>query len=236
MNTPLQHHAVLLTGGSGGIGAALADAFLEAGARRVICASSREAAARPGIVADTVDVTSLDSVQALAARHAGAALSVVIHCAGVNGNSPITAPGFAQTARREIEVNYLGLLHLASAFAPLLAGRPGATFVSMLSFLSHVSVPSMATYCASKAAAHSLTQSLRQELGTSGIRVCGVYPTAVDTVMSRDMPGPKLAPGDLARRVVQAVAQGQDELYPAPARERYIEVLAAQAAAAADLA
>ena len=235
MNTSLQQHSVLLTGGSGGIGAALADAFLAAGAQRVICASSRGAAARPGITADTVDVTRLDSVHALAARHADAGLSVVIHCAGVNGNSPITAPGFSQTALREIEVNYLGLLHVATAFAPLLAGRPGATFVSMLSFLSHVSVPAMATYCASKAAAHSLTQSLRQELRTSGIRVCGVYPTAVDTEMSRDAPGPKLAPGDLARLVARAVAEGQEELYPAPARERYIEVLAAKAAAAARL-
>jgi short-subunit dehydrogenase len=151
----------------------------------------------------------------------------------VNGNSAILADGFERTARREMEVNYLGLLHVAAAFAPVLEGRAGATLVSMLSFLSHVSVPQMATYCASKAAAHSLTESLRQDLGPRGIQVCGVYPTAVDTAMSRDFPGEKLDPMALARDVVAAVAEGREALYPAPAHELYAQLLAERDAAAA---
>jgi hypothetical protein len=99
----------------------------------------------------------------------------------------------------------------------------------MLSFLSHVSVPQMATYCASKAAAHSLTQSLRQSLRPRGITVCGVYPTAVDTAMSRDFPGAKLAPAELARMIVDAVESGVEELYPAPAREQYLQLLRSRA-------
>jgi NAD(P)-dependent dehydrogenase (short-subunit alcohol dehydrogenase family) len=229
MNDRIRDQSILLTGGSGGIGSALAEHLLQEGARQVICAASRRVSERPGITPEIVDVTRLDSVQALAQRHARSGISVVIHCAGVNGNSPLSAPGFEATARREIEVNYLGLLHVAAAFAPMLEGRPGGTLVSMLSFLSHVSVPQMATYCASKAAAHSLTQSLRQELRPRGITVCGVYPTAVDTAMSRDLPGAKLAPSELARMIVDAVENGVEELYPAPAREQYLQLLRSRA-------
>jgi NAD(P)-dependent dehydrogenase (short-subunit alcohol dehydrogenase family) len=225
----LQDRTILVTGASGGIGRALVAALLAAGARQVIGASTRPAPASPGYRPEIVDVRSVDSVRGLARRLATTDLSVVVHCAGVNANSPLLTDGWEGMARDEMEVNYFGLLHLASAFAPLLQNRPGASMAVVLSFLSHVALPEMATYCASKAAAHSLTESLRSAFALRGIRVCGIYPMAVDTTMSRDLAGDKLAPAALASAVVEALERGAETLYPGPAAAANNERLAALA-------
>lgn len=232
MQACIHDRTILLVGASGGIGTALADALLQAGARSVIGAATRSMEARAGFVPERVDVTSIESVQALAARHAAAGISCVIYCAGVNANAPLLVDGDLENAAREMAVNYFGLLNVARTMVPVLAHQPQAMLVSILSFLSHISVPAMASYCASKAAAHSLTASLRQELQPRGITVCGIYPTAVDTPMSQHLPGDKLAPAELAREIVEAMLAGQDELFPGPGREAYKQLLKARATAA----
>ena len=80
--------------------------------------------------------------------------------------------------------------------------------------------------CASKAAGHSFTQALRAEVGRDGVQVCGIYPTVVDTAMSRDIAGPKLAPAELAREILQAIESGAEEVYPGPAAAAYQMYLA----------
>jgi NAD(P)-dependent dehydrogenase (short-subunit alcohol dehydrogenase family) len=220
----LQDAVVLLTGAGGGIGMALTLALLEAGVAEVISAGRGHPPARPRLTQESVDVTDAASVQALAAR-CGGRIDVAIHCAGVNANQRLFTPGFEAAARREMEVNYFGLLNLATAFAPAMQARGSGMFVHLLTFLSHVNLPLMASYCASKAAAHSLTQALRAELGRSGVQVCGVYPAVVDTAMSRDIPGPKLAPEELALAIVQAIQSGAEDIYPGPAEGAYRQYL-----------
>ena len=227
MTPPPQGMHILLIGGSGGIGSALAAELMRQGAASIVVASQRPVAASTGaqFLQETVDITRLDSVEALAARIAGRDISVVINCAGVNGNQRLTAPNSSATARREMEVNYFGMLHLASVFAPRLAARGGGTLMHMLSFLSHINLPLMASYCASKAAAHSLTQALRAEWRPQAVRVCGIYPTAVDTAMSSALQAPKLAPSQLASEVVAALAGSEEDLFPAEAAQAYAEYL-----------
>ena len=58
------------------------------------------------------------------------------------------------------------------------------------------------------------------------MRVCGVYPTVVDTAMSRDVSGPKLAPAELAQILVQAIESGAEDVYPGPAAAAYQQYLA----------
>ena len=94
-------------------------------------------------------------------------------------------------------------------------------FVHLLTFLSHVNLPLMAGYCASKAAGHSFTQALRAEVGRAGVQVCGIYPTVVDTAMSRDLAGPKLTPAELAQAILQAIESGAEDAYPGPAAAAY---------------
>ncbi|WP_332814417.1 SDR family NAD(P)-dependent oxidoreductase [Ramlibacter sp.] len=216
----LKDAVVLLAGAGGGIGRALTQALLAAGVAEIVSAGRDHPPAHERVREEMVDITHLPTVRVLAERHA-ARVTVVIACAGVNANQRLFTPGFEAAARREMEVNYFGLLNLAAAFGPVLQARGSGLFVHLLTFLSHVNLPLMAGYCASKAAAHSLTQALRAELGRSGVRVCGVYPAVVDTAMSRDIPGPKLAPAELAQALVQAIEEGAEDVYPGAAAEAY---------------
>lgn len=216
----LKDAVVLLSGAGGGIGTALTQALLAAGVAEIMSAGRDHPSANERVRQETVDITDPAAVQALAQRHA-ARVDVVIACAGVNANQRLFTPGFEASARREMEVNCFGLLNLASAFAPAMQARGSGLFVHLLTFLSHVNLPLMAGYCASKAAAHSLTQAMRAELAPRGVKVCGVYPAVVDTAMSRDIPGPKLAPAELAQALVQAIESGAEDVYPGPAAGAY---------------
>jgi short-subunit dehydrogenase len=213
---------VLLIGGSGGIGSALVSALMTAGVNTVIVAAHQPGAdALPNVQSEFVDVSDIDSVQALAARLRGRRLSAVINCAGVNSNSALFTPGDCLRARREMEVNYFGLLHVGLVFGPLLAAHAGGTLMTVLSFLSFVNLPALATYSASKAAAHSLNQALRAELRADGVRVCGVYPTAVDTRMSAEQQGAKMSPQDLALAMVDCLQSDFEDLFPGDAAQAH---------------
>jgi NAD(P)-dependent dehydrogenase (short-subunit alcohol dehydrogenase family) len=210
---PIEGARVFLAGASGGIGAALADALREAGAREVVAASAEPVGPGPGVVPVSLDITDARAVQA-AAHEWAARTDILVNAAGVNANQRLFAAGFDDRARREMEVNYFGLLNLATAFAPAMRARGRGTLVHLLTFLSHVNLPLMASYCASKAAAHSITQALRAELQPAGVRVCGVYPTVVDTPMSRGIASPKLSPQELAADVIRAIRLGAEDVYP----------------------
>jgi short-subunit dehydrogenase len=216
----LKDAVVLLTGAGGGIGRAVTEALLTAGVAQIISAGRDHPPAHPRVREETLDITHLPAMRALAEHYAGR-VTVVIACAGVNANQRLFTPGFELAARREMEVNYFGLLNLACAFAPAMQARGTGLFVHLLSLVSHVNLPLMAGYCASKAAAHSLTQALRAELARGGVRVCGVYPAVVDTAMSRDIPGPKLAPAELAQALVHAIETGAEDVYPGPAADAW---------------
>ncbi len=86
-------------------------------------------------------------------------------------------------ASEEIETNYLAPLRVTRAFAPTLIANRGAV-LNMLTILSRVNLPFMGSYCASKAAALSLTQGMRGELAPQGVRVAAALPGAVDTRMT----------------------------------------------------
>ncbi|MGE0331789.1 MAG: SDR family NAD(P)-dependent oxidoreductase [Ramlibacter sp.] len=221
----LKNTVVVLTGAGGGIGTALTEALLQAGVAEIIATGRETPEPQPRVRAELLDVTDAGSVHALAER-LGNRVSVVIHCAGVNGNRRLFTPGYEDGARLEMAVNYFGLLNLAAAFAPAMRARRNGVFVNLLSLLSHVNLPHMATYCASKAAAHSLTQALRAELSRDGVLVCGVYPAVVDTSMSSHIPGTKLAPAELAQLIVQGIEQGAEDIFPGPAEAAYRQFVA----------
>ena len=81
-----------------------------------------------------------------------------------------------KSAREEMEVNYFGTLAMCRAFAPALASRDNGAIVNVCSIIGLVNLPVNGTYCASKAAGHSLLQGVRAELAPRGIRVVGVTP------------------------------------------------------------
>ena len=203
----LKDAVVLLSGAGGGIGTALTEALLAAGVAEIISAGRDHPPAHDRVREDTVDITHLPTVRALAERHADR-LTVLIACAGVNANQRLFPPGFEEAARREMDVNSFGLLNLATAFAPAMQARGSGLFVHLLTFLAHVNLPLMAGYCASKAGVNALLDGLRVELEPVGIAVSTICPGWIRTPLTEnlDVPHPFLMEPDYAaRRIIEAL-------------------------------
>jgi short-subunit dehydrogenase len=116
---------------------------------------------------------------------------------------------------RDMRVNYIGTLLVTRAFAPVLERQGEGAFVNIISLLGLAPVTGMSPYCASKAAAHSLTQALRHELAGNGIAVMGVYPGGINTEMLDGVDAPKAEPTDVARAIIDAVEAGEEDITPA---------------------
>ena len=169
-----------------------------------------------------MDVSNDDDVKKAAA--VATDVTLLINNAGVNHNTGfMTAPDLS-IATREIEANYLGPLRVTRAFAPALIANHGAV-LNMLTILSRVNLPLMASYCASKAAALSLTQGFcaansrrKDSLRCRGAARCGRYADDRGASDSEDDDGrcrdrdPRWfrgrGRGNLCRRVARGIAQG----------------------------
>ena len=116
--------------------------------------------------------------------------------------------------RREMEVNVFGTLAVTQAFAPVLAKNGGGAIANLNSVASFVSFPILATYSASKAATHSLTQVTRAMLRGQNTQVFGVYPGPIDTRMGEALNAEKASPADAARAIVAGIIAGNEEIFP----------------------
>ena len=207
---------VLITGAGGAIGQASTKAFVDAGAAKVYAATRVDGAevglADERVVPIHLDVTDQASIDAAAARCTD--VTVVVNNAGVNHNAPVIGAGDAEWARHEIEVNYLGNLAVSRAFAPILGANGGGAIVNVLSILSRINHPGMATYCASKAALHSVTQAFRAQLRGQGTFVCAFMPGAVDTRLTAHLPIPKMTTEETAAAMIDAIHNDVEDAYP----------------------
>lgn len=210
-----------MTGANGGIGGALVKALLDKGVAKIYAAArSTDAVAKLSHSGgDRVFALRLDVTQA--ASVAGAAeqcrdVDLVINNAGVNRCMGFTGPAAMENARHEMEINYFGTLAMCRAFAPVLASRGGGAIVNVCSVIGLVNLPINGTYCASKAAVHSLIQGLRAELAPRGIRVIGVYPGPVDTKMTAGQQMPKATPDQVAAAILAGVEKGDEYIFPDP--------------------
>lgn len=119
-----------------------------------------------------------------------------------------------------METNYFGTLRMVNEFAPLLIANGRGAIVNVLTIVALASMPGLAGYNASKAAAWSLTQSYRADLAQSGVAVHGVYPGPVDTDMARMFDVPKTPPRDVAQRILDGVERGVEDIFPDPMSEQ----------------
>jgi NAD(P)-dependent dehydrogenase (short-subunit alcohol dehydrogenase family) len=117
--------------------------------------------------------------------------------------------------QKQLDVNLLGLLKVTQAFLPLLIRSKG-TVVNILSVTSIAPVPVLPGYSISKAAALSLTQSLRALLARQEVGVHGVILGGVDTDMSRDYDGPKVSPESAAAGIFDGLEKGEEDIFPDP--------------------
>jgi short-subunit dehydrogenase len=149
-------------------------------------------------------------------------VNLLINNAGVlDPGSVLKAP--LEAFDRNMAVNFFGVLFGARAFAGTLT-RNNGTMVNILTIVALASLPSFGIYNASKAAAWSLTQSLRGDLSKQGVSVIGVFPGAVDTDMLREMSIPKAPPDEIAAAIAEGIEAGHEDIFPdAASRQFYAE-------------
>jgi uncharacterized oxidoreductase len=191
----LSSNTVLITGGATGIGLALAERFLKAGSQVIICGRRegklREAKAKhPEFTTLVCDVGAAADRIALSqwATSEFPGLNVLINNAGIQRRFQFPDSEDWNAARQELAINLEAPIHLSSLFLPHLEKQQRPAIINVTSGLSFVPLARMPVYCATKAALHSFTVSLRYQLAKSPVKVIELAPPAVNT----DLGGPGL--------------------------------------------
>jgi len=180
--------AALVTGGSSGIGLAIARALAEEGFGLTLVSRRAEkvaaAAAELGATAIAADVSKAEDCERLVAGHRErfGRLDVLVNSAGVGVAGTVEALP-AKHFDLQLGVNLRGLFLVTQAAIPLLRESRGL-IVNLASIAGTHPTPGLATYGATKAAVISLTRSLNEELDGDGVRACAICPAFVDTPMA----------------------------------------------------
>jgi NAD(P)-dependent dehydrogenase (short-subunit alcohol dehydrogenase family) len=206
--------AILITDANRGIGQALVTEALSRGARRVYTGTRQSLVhADRRVMPLVLDIT--DPAQVQAAVEAVESLDVLINNAGVAIFDDLSE---LSALDQHLAVNLYGTYGVTQSFVPALTRSRGA-IVNILSLSALASVPVMPAYSISKAAAFSLTQSLRALLAGRGITVHAVLAGPVDTDMSRDLDIPKASPASVARAILDGMETGEEDIFPDPLSE-----------------
>ena len=215
----LADRAVLVTGANRGIGRALVTEALRRGAKRVYAGtrSGELQNADSRVTPLTLDVTN--SAQIQAAVEKVESLDILINNAGLALYDDLSDRAALE---RHLAVNLFGTYDVTQAFLPLLTRSRGA-IVNVLSVTAFAALPVIPAYSISKAAAFSLSQSLRARLAGRGVRVHAVLTGPVDTDMSRGLDIPKASPESVARAIFDGVEKGEEDIFPDPMSESMAE-------------
>jgi uncharacterized oxidoreductase len=223
----LQGRTVLITGGTSGIGLELATELHERGNTVIITGrdpAKLEAAklALPGVhtfVSDVSDPRAIATLHDSMLLHFPA-LDILINNAGIMRNLNLNTPRDLLDVTREIDINLSGPVRMIQQFLPHLKARRGALIVNVSSGLAFVPLPISPVYCATKAALHSFTQSLRVQLEGTGVSVVELAPPAVETALFRgefaaEMRGEKgMNAKVLVRKALARIEAGNLEIRP----------------------
>ena len=209
---------ILVTGANRGLGQALVEEALRRGAQRVY-AASRQPFAHPDdrVAPLIVDVTDWTQIQR--AGESVESLDILINNAGLSLPDDLSdRAAFEQ----HFDVNVYGPLMVTQALLPSLTESRGR-IVNVVSIGALAAVPILPAYSASKAAAFSVTQSLRALLAGRGVKVHAVLPGPIDTDMIRDLPIPKTPPESVAQAIFDGVENEDEEIFPDPFSEMHAE-------------
>ena len=195
-------NTILITGGGTGIGRGLAEG-LHALGNHVIIAGRRKApleetvAANPGMKFLTLDIEDRAAIRGFAGRIASEfpALNVVINNAGIMRPEDLKHPqDDLADAEAIVTTNLLGPIRLTAALLPILSKQPHSTIMTVSSGLAFVPLVFTPTYCATKAAIHSWTLSLRYQLKDTTTEVIEVVPPYVQTDLMDGAEDPRAMP------------------------------------------
>lgn len=222
----LSGNTVLITGGSSGIGYAMAEAFLDAGSTVLICGRSeprlRDARARhPEFQIRVCDVSREADremlVQWVEEKFPG--LNVLVNNAGIQRDIDFTGGlGEFLAGGNEVRINLEAPIFLTGMLVPLLAKNREAALINVSSGLGFVPMAHMPVYCATKAGMHAFSLSMRRQLAGVGIKVFEIVPPAVDTNLNPEGRAKRghfkagLNPEEFVAAVMQGLANGMPEI------------------------
>jgi len=206
---------VLLTGGSAGIGREMARQLKSRGAQVILTGrdpARLEAMKGEGFEVIEADLSHPAGVDALVAALGERAIDILINNAGqgVDHDFRLAAPD-PDAADGCIYANLSAPIRLITALLPRLRARPEAAIVNVTSGLAIAPRAGSPVYCATKAALRSYTQALRAQLKGERILVVEGLPPVVDTQMTADRAGSKMAPQECARQILAALYAGREE-------------------------
>jgi len=229
----MRSNTIFITGGGSGIGKGLAEAFHKLG-NQVIITGRREQAlmktcgAYPGMRYYVLDVTDLKSIRSVAEKAIVdfPKLNCVFNNAGVQKYVDFSAGQKIDDAAMvaELNTNVLGLIRVSDGFLPHLRKQDHATLVNVSSGLAFVPLARFPVYCATKAAVHSFSVSLRQQLKDSSVKVLELIPPYVDTDLggrakTRPSGSPVPMPLDeFIAETMQELGSDADEIAIGPAK------------------
>jgi uncharacterized oxidoreductase len=224
----LTGRTILITGGSAGIGLAFALKFVELGNEVIVTGRRREVldevkTKHPKLHTIQSDVADSAQIAAVAARVKAdfPKLDVLMNNAGIMLHKNLKVPAAdLEGLTTEMDINLGGVIRMTSALIDILTANKG-TLITVSSGLAFVPLPSAPIYCATKAAIHSYTQSLRFQLEESGVEVIELMPPAVKTALSADLPEGGLVAlmttDELIKQTFAAFRAGKPEIRPGQA-------------------
>ena len=217
----LTGNTILITGGSSGIGRGLAEEFHKLGNQVIIAGRRKQAlddttAANPGMKSLTLDIENPDAIRAFAVQVSAEFpnLTVLVNNAGIMraekllaSNDP--AQNYLPDAEAIVATNLLGPIRLIAALLPQLQKRPHSAIMNVSSGLAFLPLTLTPTYCATKAAIHSYTLSLRYQLKATSTEVLELVPPYVATDLMSGASDPRAMPLNQFIAEVMAILKTQ---------------------------
>ncbi len=216
----LTNDIILITGADGGIGSALTHEFIIRGVKKVYATglsleklqllSNQHPEKIIPIVLDVTNIESIKNCVSICSE-----TTILINNAGVELKKSFLDENSSQAALFEMKVNYLGVIDMIQQFIPILEKNKNSTIVNTLSIGSLAISKRLGTYCATKTAAHLLTESIREELSLKNIQVSGVYMGYVNTQMvTEDTITKKSEPSDIAIGICNGIEKNLNHIFP----------------------
>jgi NAD(P)-dependent dehydrogenase (short-subunit alcohol dehydrogenase family) len=216
--TTIEGKSVLVTGANRGLGRALVTEALERGAVTVY-AGTRRPMAHPDARVRPLALDVTDAAQISQALERVRTLDILVNNAGVSLPDALTDRAALE---QHLAVNLYGTWNMIDTFLPLLARAQGAV-VNVVSLAAFAAVPVLPAYSISKAAAFSLSQSVRALAAGRGVSVHAVIAGPIDTDMVRNLDIPKASPESVAAGIFDGLARGEEEIFPDPLSETMTE-------------
>lgn len=186
-------NTILITGATSGIGLAFAEQFLQRENRVIICGRREDRLQAiktkyPDIITKVCDISISEQRETLNKWTVEnyPETNILINNAGIQLAMDLSHPVNLERVRAEVETNFIAPVHLGSLFTSHLATHTEAAIINISSGLAFVPIAFMPIYCATKAAIHSLSLSLRFQLKDTSVKVFEIAPPSVDTELGHD--------------------------------------------------